>query len=67
MRAINILELGKPVKYYDRGPISQSSAYSHAGDDECPVCKNKMVEAKMKLETVYFCPEHRITFPLREQ
>lgn len=59
MEAINILERQCPNQ-------SLSSAHSHAEDDECPVCKNKMIVAKIKLETVYFCPEHRITFPMRD-
>jgi formamidopyrimidine-DNA glycosylase len=43
--------------------FESTSSYSHAGDDECPVCNKKMTEAKIGTETVLFCPEHRISFP----
>lgn len=69
MKAINILERNQPGLGLGLGSSSNhslSSAHSHAEDDECPVCKNKMIVAKIKLESVYFCPEHRITFPMRE-
>ena len=46
---------------------STSGSYSHAGDDECPVCKGKMVTAKLGAEPVYFCPTHRISFPVRDR
>jgi formamidopyrimidine-DNA glycosylase len=42
------------------------SSYSHAGNDECPVCKGKMVTAKLGTEHVYFCPTHRISFPVKD-
>ena len=46
--------------------FESTSSYSHAGDDECPVCKGKMVTAKLGAEPVYFCPTHRITFPVKD-
>jgi formamidopyrimidine-DNA glycosylase len=68
LKAYDILDLSfKPANQSSSSarPASEvrAGSYSHAGYDECPVCKNKMVEAKIKSELVYFCPEHRISFP----
>lgn len=65
MEAINILE----TKFKPCTPLSsmfESTSYTHHGDDECPVCHRKMIFAKVRNETVLFCPDHRITFPQRE-
>ena len=64
-QAINILDsfeakAGSPAEI-------TAGSYSHAGDDECPVCKKKMKEARIGQEPVYFCPDHRISFPQKEQ
>ena len=63
-KAIDILGISsKPAK---AEAFESLSAYSHAGDDECPVCKGKMTSAKLGTEPVYFCPTHRITFPVKD-
>ena len=63
-QAINILDFES--KSSDGLAEITAGSYSHAGDDECPVCKKKMKEARIGQEPVYFCPDHRISFPQKE-
>ena len=63
-QALNILDF-ESKSSAGQAEITAGS-YSHAGDDECPVCKKKMKEARIGQEPVYFCPDHRISFPQKE-
>lgn len=67
MKALNILDMVSPSSKKTSKMEMHAGSYSHAGDDECPVCKNKMKVAMIGQESVYFCPEHRITFPQRDE
>lgn len=66
MLAINILDRIKQTTVSSIKTETKSSKYTHAGDDECPVCKTVMKKAKIKDEDVLFCPTHRISFPVKE-
>lgn len=63
--ALNILdELAFTAKASGENELN-AGAYSHAGEDECPVCKKKMKQAKIGQEPIFFCPDHRISFPVK--
>jgi formamidopyrimidine-DNA glycosylase len=64
-QALNILEIKQNVSASSADEMIAGS-YSHAGDDECPVCKKKMKNARIGQEPIYFCPDHRISFPQKE-
>lgn len=63
VKAIDILGLDKPS--FTSLSSNQSKGHSHGEDDECPVCKNKMTVVKIGYEDVFFCPDHRVSFPMR--
>ena len=43
-----------------------SGPYSHAENtDRCPACRSKMDVGYIGSESVYYCPTHNITMPMR--
>lgn len=77
MKAIDILNLSvkksrssgssfRNRKGRSTSGFSAHASYSHESGNVCPVCRTPMVEAKIGMESVFFCPEHRICFPQAE-